>query len=50
LHPGTQPVSDNWLSINYITVEENFTLLQAHALIIEGSYRVPQFKISSVSQ
>lgn len=43
-------MSDNWLSINYIIVEENFILLQAHALIIEGSYRVPQFKLLSASQ
>jgi hypothetical protein len=42
-------VSDNWLSINYIIVTENFILLQVHALIIEGSYRVPQFKLLSVS-
>ena len=43
-------MSDNWLSINYIIVEENFIPLHAHALIIEGSYRVPQFKLLSVSQ
>ena len=37
-------MSDNWLLISYIIVAENFMLLQSHALIIEGPYRVPQFK------